>query len=131
MMVPNQPGWVAVPVMQEETGERYHVVGWEDRVPVIATGSGISLITDVIGCDPYSVVPLAEWDHARSPQAHARTVADVVAKRPGINSSELRGILYRVHGVENQPAAIREAVNQELITIQDGGPGKAKRHYPC
>ncbi len=58
-MIPVQPGWVIVP--SETHGQWFHLVGWEDRQPVIAMDTGIHLWRDHFGEDSFCVATLGEW----------------------------------------------------------------------
>jgi hypothetical protein len=126
---PVQPGWVIVPVKQDHPNEWYHLVGWEELEPVIAYAEGVCLWREIFGEDRFCVATLDEWQGKPSAAGGAEAVADVVREHPGINSSELRRILYRDYGIEKQPVAITDAVTRKLITVRQEGP--ARRHYPC
>lgn len=67
-MHPVQPGWVAVPVTQEQPNEWYHILGWTEGkypVPVIAWKTGIQHWNHVFGTDPYCIATLEEWTGAQ------------------------------------------------------------------
>lgn len=128
---PVQPGWVIVPVKQDRPNEWYHLVGWIEREPVIAFDSGVCPWHEIFGEDLFCVATLDEWQGKPTASGGAEAVAGVVTEQPGINSTELRRILYHNYGIERQVEAITDAVRQGFIVVHDGGPGKAKRHYPC
>lgn len=64
-MQPVQPGWVAVPVVQEKPNEWYHVVGWtryEGKPhPVIAGETGVHPWFIQFGEDAYCIATVEEW----------------------------------------------------------------------
>ena len=61
-------------------------------------------------------------------------VAREVANEPGLGSGTLnrrlrdRGVSFQDRGL---PHAVRLAESKGLIEVEDLGPGKATRHYPC